>query len=472
MTTDSTTVTNIAPPRAPASLFSSLLRFSGPFVVLGIVGWINGIGAWPAFRQQDTSLLHWILTSNSEALKGLSQAMKSEGSDSVNEPRKRLRNYLTLENMNLSGLDLSSSDLSDMSLENVNLAGARLVNTDFSCTDLTRVNFSGAKLMNARLDYSNCSRHISTISSQCSSSTQKIINEEFMDGKSPFRPPNRSNRSNQSEEPFTYTCLQATFVGADFSKALIRGDEGRRSPNDKSCKQLLVLVGNMSGAVFNEATLTCVALIHQQESSEPGSGAKATGKDPVPFSYNGISFTEARLDRISLLKGPFRFSQFERAKLLGLYLNIGAEKADLDYSRFNEIECKEPAIKKGETIAHSDDRPCLLVQRDANANTTLPPLHLNLLWSTLTTNLNPAKNDSFLCTPNEDLPAWVEEKRVESASYWLATGNGRYHLQRLDCPATNYREPNNSKYPEPERRWHHVLSPSQSGGKLLTKAAQ
>jgi hypothetical protein len=35
-----------------------------PLGVLGIVGWINGIGAWPAFRQQDTSLLNWILASN------------------------------------------------------------------------------------------------------------------------------------------------------------------------------------------------------------------------------------------------------------------------------------------------------------------------------------------------------------------------------------------------------------------------
>lgn len=79
MTTDSTT--DIAPPCAPASWLGSLLRFSGPLIVLGIVGWINGIGAWPAFRQQDTSLLHWNLASNSEALKGLSQDIRSEGAD-------------------------------------------------------------------------------------------------------------------------------------------------------------------------------------------------------------------------------------------------------------------------------------------------------------------------------------------------------------------------------------------------------
>lgn len=492
MTTDSTTDTDIAPPRPPASWLGSLLRFSGPFMVLGIVGWINGIGAWPAFRQQDTSLLHWNLASNSEALKGLSQDIRSEGADWGNDLRHHLRNYLTLENMNLSGLDLSSSDLSDMSLENVSLAGTRLVNADFSCTDLSGVDFSGAKLMNSRLDYSRCKdpaeRHISTKNLHCS---QEII-KEVNNANLPFLPFFQLN-------PESITCLEATFVGADLSKTQIRGDWGRRSlGEDKKCERLLVLVGNMSGAVFNEANLTCVALIHQADSPAPvflalpylvqlqnwyaqptysGKKVKDQSKKeqanspmqkpnatpPAHFSFNGISFTEARLDRVSLLKGPFKFSQFERAKLMGLFLNIGVDKADLDYSRFNEINCKAPPVpvamedfkvSPGVTTKY---RPCLLVSRE---DRNISPLHLNLLWSNLVTNLNPIGHDSFLCTPKEDLPAWVEEKRVENAGFWLTPGMGpseESQLKPLDCPAANDPEPNNSNYPKSNRKWHHVL---------------
>jgi len=438
MTTDSTTDTDIAPPRAPASWLGSLLRFSGPFIVFGILGWINGIGAWPAFRQQDTSLLHWNLASNSEALKGLSQDIKSEGPKSSNDLRHHLRNYLTLENMNLSGLDLSSSDLSDMSLENVSLAGTRLVNADFSCTDLSGVDFSGAKLMNSRFDYSNCSDHASTIGSKCSKNAQNIINEEFMAGKWPFHPQNLNGRK------FTnYTCLEATFVGADFSKAQIRGDGGRRSlEEDKKCKHFLVLVGNMSGANFNEANLTCVALIHQPKSPAPAFLAypnkvqansteqQHSTKSPVPFSFNGISFTGARLDRVSLLKGPFRFSQFERANLMGLFLNIGTDKADLDYSRFNEINCK---------IIEPTYSPCLWVHRRPEKP---DPLHLNLLWSTIATNLRPTNEDRFLCTPPGDLPAWIDNKRVDLAGYWLTketkmNSNAKENPIELECPTTH-----------------------------------
>jgi len=458
MTTDSTT--DIAPPCAPASWLGSLLRFSGPLIVLGIVGWINGIGAWPAFRQQDTSLLHWNLASNSEALKGLSQDIRSEGADWGNDLRHHLRNYLTLENMNLSGLDLSSSDLSDMSLENVSLAGTRLVNADFSCTDLSGVDFSGAKLMNSRLDYSGCSHHVSTTDAQCSSNTQKIIKAELTAGNWPFHPSNHNGR-----KIIKYACLEVTIVGADLSKAQIRGDQGRASLNDPNhhCDQLLVLVGNMSGAVFNEANLTCVALIHQPGSAAPGSVAKAAGENPDPISFNGISFTGARLDRVSLLKGPFRFSQFERANLMGLFLNIGVGKTDLDYSRFNEINCTAPSMmeakySKEQLKDKTQYRPCLLVQRGKSDNN--PTLHLNLLWSTLVTNLKPVDKDSFLCTPKQDLPAWVEQRRVERAGYWLTPDtwpNEKSQLKLLNCPAPN---------PERPEQAHHLLSSSQSGGKL------
>lgn len=457
---------DLATPAAPvskASLFAGLLV---PCVVLGIVGRINSIGAWPTFRQQDTNLLHWILAGNSEALKGLSQNIKSEGPDRGNDLRQHLRNYLTIANMNLSGLDLSSSDLGDMSLENVSLAGTRLVNADFSCTDLSQVDFSGAKLMNSRFDYSACSQHVSTTDAQCSSTTQKIIQEELIAGNWPFRPSHQNGGKVNK-----YTCLEATFVGADFSKAQIRGDQGRYSldfPNHH-CDQILVLVGNMSGAIFNEANLTCVALIHQPGHAAPGSVDKAAGENPVPLSFNGVSFTGARLDRVSLLKGPFRFSQFERAKLLGLFLNIGAGKADLNYSRFNEINCRAPSMmeannSKEQLKNKTQYRPCLIVQRETIGNT--PTLHLNLLWSTLVTNLKPVGNDSFLCTPKQDLPAWVEERRVESAGYWLTPDTWpieKSQLKLLNCPAPN---------PERPEQAHHLLSPSQSGGKLPTKAAQ
>ena len=523
--------TDIAPTRIRTNRFCSVMWRLVPLGVLGIVGWINGIGAWPTFRQQDTSLLHWILVSNSEALKGLSQAIKSEGPVASNDLSKHFSSYLTLENMNLSGLDLSSSDLSDMSLENVSLAGARLVNADFSCTDLTGVDFSGAKLMNSKFDYSysRCSDHVSTTgassktpyltpakskksisqdfpkSFQCSSNTRQIVNEQFNNREWPFRPP-------KPKQPFSYTCLQATFVGADFSKAQIRGDGGRRTlGKDNECDRLLILVGNMSGAVFNEANLTCVALIHQADSPAPvflafpnlvqlqnwyaqftypgknhgvplkneqanSTEQQPSTKSPKPFSFNGISFTGARLDRVSLLKGPFRFSQFERAKLMGLFLNIGIDKADLDYSRFNEIKCDAPRLaetdnSKGKPKSKTKYWPCLLVQPGASFR---PPLHLNLLWSTLVTNLEPIENDSFLCTPTQDLPARVEEKRVESAGFWLTPGMGpeKFPPKPLECPAANYSEPNIPIYHKSNRKWHHVLSSSQSDSKSPSKAVQ
>jgi hypothetical protein len=109
---------------------------------------------------------------------------------------------------------------------------------------------------------------------------------------------------------------------------------------------------------------------------------------------------------------------------MGLFLNL--DKADLDYSRFNEIQCKmqppEGIVSKSNIQQQNKSGKtrelslCLWVQRvDDN------PLHLNLLWSTLVTNLKPIKNDRFLCTPPGDLPASVEDKLVISSGYWLST---------------------------------------------------
>lgn len=433
MKTNRTSDTDLAAPPVHGSGIGSILWLLGPLMVLGILGYINSIGAWPAFRQQDTSILHWILASNPEALKGLTHDIKTEPDERSSQERNGLwnllRNYLTLENINLSGLDLSSTDFGDMSLENVNLAGARLVNSDFSCADLTRVDFSGAKLMYSKFDYSKCPDHISTKGvlnkgSQCSRVSNIIMTKKW-----PFYPPPDPNNQ------LTYSCLEGTFVGADFSNAQIRGvrprirsktnkdkNNDKEKNKDNYCDHLLVLVGNMSGANFNNAKLTCVALLHQSDTqvsgNQPnkdknnrnGDGHKNPEGAEGPFTFNGINFTEARLDRVSLLEGPFRFTQFERANLKGLFLNL--DKADLDYSRFNEIQCKEPAEDKQDKTYS----PCLWVQRGDSS-----PLHLNLLWSTLVTNLKPIQKDRFLCTPSGDLPASVEDKLVVSAGYWLST---------------------------------------------------
>ena len=61
MTTDTTTTTDPAPRRGPTSRLAQALWRLGPLVVLVILGGINSIGAWPAFRQQDSSILHLIL---------------------------------------------------------------------------------------------------------------------------------------------------------------------------------------------------------------------------------------------------------------------------------------------------------------------------------------------------------------------------------------------------------------------------
>jgi uncharacterized protein YjbI with pentapeptide repeats len=504
MKTHRTSDTDLAaPPPVHGSGTGSILRLLGPLMVLGVLGvfgYINSIGAWPAFRQQDTSILHWILASNPEALKGLTHDIKTEPDEPPSPERNGLwnllRNYLTLENINLSGLDLSSTDFGDMSLENVSLAGARLVNSDFSCADLTRVDFSGAKLMYSRFDYSKCPDHISTKGASNKNSQCSSVSEIIKKDKSPFYPPS------DPKNPLPYSCLEGTFIGADFSHAQIRGDEPQGRGNNAGiaqknyCNHLLILVGNMSGANFNNAKLTCVALI-QRPISEAASPIVFNGikfgdlqalftypfkginnpqftfngikfgdpqalftypfkgiNDPQftfngikfgdpqalftypfkginnpQFTFNGINFTEARLDRVSLLEGPFRFTQFERANLKGLFLNL--DKADLDYSRFNEIQCKVPTEDKTYP-------PCLWVQRGDGS-----PLHLNFLWSTLFTNLKPIEGkDRFLCTPPGDLPASVEDKLVVSADYWLSTQTEMKpvaigKLQKLGCDKTH-----------------------------------
>jgi len=441
MKTHRTSDTDLASPPIHGSGTGSILRLLGPLMVLGVLGYINSIGAWPAFRQQDTSILHWILASNPEALKGLTHDIKTEPDEPTNQERNGLwnllRNYLTLENINLSGLDLSSTDFGDMSLENVNLAGAQLVNSDFSCADLTRVDFSGAKLMYSKFDYSKCPDHISTKGASNKNSQCSSVSEIIKKDKWPFYPP--SNPKN----PLPYSCLEGTFIGADFSHAQIRGDEPQGRGNNagidpkKYCNHLLILVGNMSGANFNNAKLTCVALLHRSDTqvsgNQPNKDKNNRNRDgdqnpeggEGPFTFNGINFTEARLDRVSLLEGPFRFTQFERANLIGLFLNL--DKADLDYSRFNEIQCKVP----------TKDLPCLWVQR---GNDT--PLHLNFLWSTLATNLKPIKNDRFLCTLPGDLPASMRDKPVDSTGYWLSTRTemkpaAKDKLQELKCNDTH-----------------------------------
>lgn len=422
---------DLDPTRESVSRGSSALSALFPILIIGILGCINGWSAWPAFRQQDTSLLHWILVSNSNALRGLSKATESEGTNPLMKP---LRDYLTLENLNLSGLDLSSSDLGDMSIENVNLAGARLVNSKFSCTDLTNVNLNGARLMHSRFDYSSCEDHVSTQRLHCN----KKNLADVMNTKWPYsRRPERGK----------IRCLEGSFVGSDFSNAQIRGDQGRRSigHGDPYCNKLLVMVGDMSGAIFNEAKLTCVALINRR----PGS-ARSDGQSDS-LSTNGISFADARLDRVALLQGPFRFTQFERAQLMGLFLNINKNQVDLDYSRFNEIKCNAPALNRSSDIQSTPNNPpCLLVQQDQRVD----PLRLNVLWSTLVTNLEPLnQGDRFICTPQEDLPAWVGEKPIESAGFWvLPIDQPNTKPKQLKCPG----DLSGSKS-------HHLLEPATLG---------
>jgi len=490
MKINQTKYSNLAAPTVYKSGTGSLLRLVSLFVplgILGILGIINSIGTWPVFRQQDASLLNWILASNSEALKGFTHDIESEPESQPIQGINRLwnflgnlgKNYLTLQNINLSGLDLGSTDFGDMSLENVSLAGARLINSDFSCSDLTGVNFSGAKLMNSKFDYSRekCNDHISTKGAQrslpwdkskrnnqqdlprsymCGQYTQKILAKQYEKGNYwPFRAQNPNQKPNPKpntkDAPPTYTCLEANFTGADFSNSQIRGDRSRRRDNDVMnnhyCHDVLILVGNMSGANFNNTKLTCVALIHR-----PTPEAPKQEINEKTFTYNGINFAEARLDRVSLLEGPFRFTQFERANLKGLYLDL--ENADLDYSRFNEIKCDAPNAQAKDTdpklkIQQNNGTkkpqypPCLWVQRDRNHK----PLHLNFLWSTLVTNLKPIKKDSFLCTPPTDLPASVEDKQVVSTGYWLTTKTKMNSNARdkstidkpieLECPSTH-----------------------------------
>lgn len=188
-------------------------------------------------------------------------------------------------------------------------------------------------------------------------------------------------------------------------------------------------------------------------------GGQGGAAQTTELSFNGISFVGARLDRVALLKGSFRFSQFERADLSELVLNLNADRADLDYSMFNEIQCKLPA---GNRTARSPEtallRPCLLVPQGTPERKR--PLRLNLLWSTLVTNLQPSKQDRFLCTPRQDLPAWVEGRLFEAAPYWLSkTREPTPRPTLLDCPGDAH-NPNGSKRPPPPPS--HLLLPPPS----------
>jgi uncharacterized protein YjbI with pentapeptide repeats len=192
-----------------------------------------------------------------------------------------------------------------MSLENVNLAGAQLVNSDFSCTDLTSVDFSGAKLMNSRFDYSNCNNHISTNRSQCSGYVKKFIDNKIIKVSGSVWP---------FGDPVKTTCLEANFVGADFSDSLIIGDKIRKMTDFKSetnfCEFLLVLVGNMSGANFSNARLTCVALIHRpaspplQATQSPAATQKPISPDAKKKTYHERS--AGALQRHQLRRCPLR----------------------------------------------------------------------------------------------------------------------------------------------------------------------
>jgi hypothetical protein len=169
-------------------------------------------------------------------------------------------------------------------------------------------------------------------------------------------------------------------------------------------------------------------------------------------TFNGIRFEEARLDRVALLKGPFRFSQFERANLMGLFVNINHGKVDLDYSRFNEVKCDSKSSANPITYW-----PCLLVTQDKRDGTQA--LRLNFLWSTVVTNLKPSDKDKFLCTPSKDLPARVEDKWIEFAGYWLSpTVWPNADGKQLNCPVDS----KEATKTEPLQQ-SHVLSPRKTG---------
>jgi uncharacterized protein YjbI with pentapeptide repeats len=409
-------------PRNSASRFAPLLLLVWPLLVLLAVAWLNGRGSWPAFRHQDTSVLHWILAGNQGALRSLGQSDKdnASGYGLLRFLIQQLDDYLTLENINLSGLDLTASDLSGMSMENVSFAGAQLVNAKLSCTDLTNVDFSGAKLMNSRFDYSDCGSHLSTRRPRCRTRDLNTIQKAQLPYTTPLEK--------------AVTCLEVRLVGADFSDAFIRGDQGRADLfNEKPCAKLLLLVGDMSGVNFSGAKLTCVAFIHRPSPAPSDSSNEWPANISTNRSFNNISFKDARLDRVALLKGPFRFSHFERADLMGLFINVNQDMVDLNYSRFNEIICKFPkdSTSKKPIVRYF---PCLLVQQDLR----LAPLNLNFLWSTLITNLKPISNDRFLCTPPTDLPAVIEKKRIESSNYWLTPAVAPVQTaDQLKCPAAS-----------------------------------
>jgi hypothetical protein len=139
------------------------------------------------------------------------------------------------------------------------------------------------------------------------------------------------------------------------------------------------------------------------------------------LSFHGISFADSRLDRVALLKGPFSFTQFERAELMGLFVNINDSHVNLDFSRFTEIECE------------TTHRPCLRVQQD----TRTKPLRLNLLWSKLVTDLRPKDDDKFICSPSTDVPAWVAGKLIKSSGYWVWPPMPNDKHEPLECPGNS-----------------------------------
>jgi uncharacterized protein YjbI with pentapeptide repeats len=304
-------------------------RACGHALALVLIGavtvFINASSAERPLRRYDAALRPLLQTDNPYLLTGMDLRPGSMGAAMP---------LGQIQGQDLSGMDLRKAIFSGRGLRGVRLRGSHLAQADFSCVPLealddnTRVDLSGADLRETRFDFSGCPTPLPPGRTAC--------------------PQEMKLPGNTSPSCFT---LEADLVGANLSGALLqgkprasreamaRGESPRVNPMVDPCERWLVIRGKLDGARFEQATLRCVALINRSASPKGAASpaAAAAAADGVRPAFAGIRFVQSDLDHLLLQGGNFLFSDFWKARVSHLMVNLS--EANLRFSSLAQWDC-------------------------------------------------------------------------------------------------------------------------------------
>jgi uncharacterized protein YjbI with pentapeptide repeats len=307
-------------------------------------------GDRPLLRRFDTALLPLLQADNPYLLNGID--LRPEGMGAPLPLGQLL-------GQDLSGMDLRKASFSPRGLRSVNLRGSHLVQANFSCVPLRAVDLSGADLREARLDFSgNCSP---PPTSECP-----------------------KEMTSAPGEPTSCVTLEIDLVGANLSNAILLG-EVKTEKKDEPCKRWLVIKGYLDGARFNQAKLSCVALINESP----------TSPSFRPPAYAGISFVSSQIDHLWILSGNFIFSDFYKARVNHLRLlrpiNMGFRFSSFEQLRCPSKGCWLEAIDS-DTLNDNDTPKKSSKSKDhTDKDLTEVNLSLNVRGSRISSNLHLAR---------------------------------------------------------------------------------